>query len=133
MRFGGTSSPRRKVGVGGFAVRWAQSRGEWPGSRSTFLEALFAGGSVDIEGAREVLDGLSEADGGARSEEADDGGGRRLVDGFGGIFSDEDFGTGGGGGGINEDGDIRCFSCCDLFSGEAETVVPDIFDIGTSF
>lgn len=86
MRFGGTSAPRKKVGVGGFAVRCAQSRGEWPGSRRTFLEGRAEGASVEIEGARDELDGFRELDGGTRNVEAAEGGGRRVVDGFGGAL-----------------------------------------------
>lgn len=87
MRFNGTSAPRRKVGVGGLAVRWAQSRGEWPGSRMTFLEGRFEGASVDIEGPREEEKGLRELDGGARRVVAAEGGGRSAVEGFGGILN----------------------------------------------
>lgn len=84
MRLGGTLAPRRKVELGGFAVRCAQSRGEWPGSRRTFLEGRAEGAKVDIEGARDRLDAFAGPDGGARNVEAAEGGGRRVVEGVGG-------------------------------------------------
>jgi len=87
MRLGGTSAPRRKVAVGGFAVRCAQSRGEWPGSRRTFLDGRIDGAKVDIEGARDRLDAFAGPDGGARNVEAAEGGGRRVVEGLGGVLN----------------------------------------------
>ncbi len=73
--------------MGGLAVRCAQSRGEWPGSRRTFREGRAEGARVDVEGAREEVDGFRDEEGGARSVEAADGGGRRLVEGFGGTLN----------------------------------------------
>ena len=34
-------------------LRRAQSRGEWPGARTTFCRGRRVGGSVDIDGARD--------------------------------------------------------------------------------
>lgn len=73
------------MGVGGLEVRCAQSSGEWPGSRSTFLDGRAEGARVDVEGAREELGGAREREGGARNVDAVDGGGRRDVEGFGGV------------------------------------------------
>lgn len=70
MRLGGTSAPRRKVGVGGLAVRCAQSRGEWPGSRRTFFEGRVEGERVEVEGARDVGEGFEEFEGEARRVDA---------------------------------------------------------------
>ncbi len=53
MRVGGTSAPRRKVDEGGLEVRCAQSSGEWPGDRRTFLEGRAELGRVEDVGARE--------------------------------------------------------------------------------
>lgn len=78
--------PRRKLGAGGFAVRYAQSRGEWPGSRRTFLEGREEGARVDAEGARLEVGGARERDGGARRVDAEEGGGRRVVEGLGGVL-----------------------------------------------
>lgn len=75
MRAGGTAAPRRKVGVGGCLVRWAQSSGEWPGSSTTFFEGRFAGARVDVEGASEGGEEPRDRDGGGRRLEAADGGG----------------------------------------------------------
>lgn len=121
MSCGGTSAPRRNVEVGGLAVRWAQSRGEWPGSRRTFLEGRVDGERVEVE--REEVGGAREREGGARRVAAVDGGGRRVggarrvgvgVGGAGlGLGSGFRFafglGRGGGGGGImdfDEGGDM---------------------------
>lgn len=105
MREGGREAPRRKVGVGGCWTKWAQSRGEWPGSRRTFLEGRRGGGRVDVE-RRGVVVGRVE---GGR----DRGGWRRVAggrvdEGAGGGFRrgcveegrdrDDDDGGGGGGG-----------------------------------
>ena len=68
-------------------MRWAQSRGEWPGSRMTFLEGRAEGDRVDVEGAREDVAGFERPDGGPRKVEAAEGGGRRVVVGFGGILN----------------------------------------------
>ena len=84
MSWGGTSFPRRNVGVGGLWVRWAQSRGEWPGSRITFLDGRDDGARVEVVGASDVVVGARERDGGPRRVDAAEGGGRRGVDGFGG-------------------------------------------------
>ena len=54
--------------MGGCLVRCAQSRGECPGSRITFLEGRWEDGRVEVVG---------EGEGGARREDAADGGGRR--------------------------------------------------------
>lgn len=95
-RWGGTSAPRRNVGVGGLAVRWAQSRGEWPGSRRTFLEGgRVEGWRVEVErreaGARE----REESGGGARRVDAVEGGGAWRVE----EGAPRGVGSGGGGGG----------------------------------
>lgn len=94
MSCGGTSAPRRNVGVGGLAVRCAQSRGEWPGSRRTFLEGRVEGERVDVE--REEFGGAREREGGARRVDAVEGGGRRVVERVGGGRRVE-AGVGGGG------------------------------------
>lgn len=86
MRLRGTSAPRRKVGWGGLAIRCAQSRGEWPGSRRTFLEGRADGAWVDIDGARDIVDAFGELNGGPRNVEAGEGGGRSAVEGFGGVL-----------------------------------------------
>lgn len=52
MSCGGRDAPRRKVGVGGWAARCAQSRGEWPGVRRTFLEGREEGERVDVDAGR---------------------------------------------------------------------------------
>ena len=62
---------------GGLLTRCAQSSGEWPGARRTFLEGREDGGREDAVGA-------SERDGGARRVEAAEGGGARVDDGLGG-------------------------------------------------
>lgn len=111
MRLEGTSSPRKNVGAGGFAVRCAQSRGEWPGSRRTFLDGRLEGARVEIEGAREALEGLRELVGGARRVDAAEGGGRRVVDGLGGTLNVGGFAIGCGDGGMSGADD-----CSDLFS-----------------
>ena len=84
MSCGGTSFPRRKVALGGFWVKCAQSRGEWPGSRITFLDGRDEGARVEVVGARDVAVGAREREGGPRRVDAVEGGGRRAVDGFGG-------------------------------------------------
>lgn len=101
MRFWGTSAPRRKVGVGGLAVRWAQSRGEWLGSRRTFFEGREPGARVEVEGARDVRGGLRVFGVGARRVEAAEGGGRRAVEGLGGFLNGEVVGVGRDGGGMS--------------------------------
>ena len=102
MSCGGTSLPRRKVGVGGLAVRCAQSRGEWPGSRRTFLEGRLDGERVEVVGAREVVvGGAREREGEPRRIDAVDGGGRRAMDGLGGVLNV-------GGAGVGRDsGDVK--------------------------
>lgn len=97
IRCEGTSEPRRNVEDGGEVCSAAQSSGEWPGARRTFLEGREAAGRVEAVGAREDF---FVAVGGTRREEAAEGRGRRVVD--------VDFGIGGfeiglGGGGISED------------------------------
>lgn len=84
MSWAGTSFPRRNVGVGGLWVRWAQSRGEWPGSRITFLDGRDDGARVEVVGARDAVVGARERNGGPRRVEAAEEGGWRAVDGFGG-------------------------------------------------
>lgn len=65
-------------------MRFAQSRGECPGSRMTFLEGCFEEGRLDAVGAAERVGGASERVGGMRRVEAADGGGRRVDDTVGG-------------------------------------------------
>ena len=84
MSCGGTSFPRRKVGLGGLWVKWAQSSGEWPGSRITFLDGRDNGARVEVVGARDVVVGAREREGGPRRVDAAERDGRRAVDGFGG-------------------------------------------------
>lgn len=72
MSCGGMSVPRRKVEVGGCAVKCAQSSGECPGERRTFLEGREEGDRVDVEGAREPDGGARDREGGARRAEAAD-------------------------------------------------------------
>ena len=61
MSRGGTSTPLKKVGVGGWEVSCAQSRGEWPGGRMTFLEGRADGASVEDVAANEgLLPGIDE-------------------------------------------------------------------------
>lgn len=102
MSCGGTSAPRRNVGVGGLAVRCAQSRGEWPGSRRTFLEGRAEGERVEVD--REEVGGAREREGGARRVEAVEGGGRRVVESVGGARG---VGAGIGGGGMREGSGFR--------------------------
>ena len=94
MSCGGTSFPRRNVGLGGLWVRWAQSRGEWPGSRINFLDGRDDGARVEVVGARDVLVGAREREGGPRRVDAAEGDGRRAVDGFGGGLKTGTFGVG---------------------------------------
>ena len=94
MSCAGTSAPRRKLAAGGLAIRCAQSRGEWPGSRRTFLEGRLEGARVEVE--REEIGGAREREGGARRVEAVEGGGRRVVESLGGARR-VDAGVGGGG------------------------------------
>ena len=113
MSCGGTSLPRKKLGVGGLAVRCAQSSGEWPGSRRTFREGRAVGARVDEEGAREELGGARGREGGARRVDAADGGGRRAVEGLdGGLKVDGALGRGGGG--IREEADG--VGLCEVFA-----------------
>ncbi len=44
------------------------------------------GARVDIEGARDKVEAFSELDGGPRNVEAAEGGGRKAVEGFGGVL-----------------------------------------------
>ena len=62
--------------MGGAATRAAQSRGEWPGARRTFLEGREEAGREEDVGAREEVGGL-------RRRDAAEGGGRRVEDGDG--------------------------------------------------
>ena len=91
--------PRRKLGVGGWDSRCAQSRGEWPGSRRTFFGRRALGARVEVEGARED-GGAREREGGARRVEAVEGGGRMGVEGLGGARPVVLFEGGRGGGGM---------------------------------
>lgn len=64
--------------MGGCRVRLAQSRGEWPGSRSTFLEGRFEGARVDVEADEASEEGeraAGDREGGTRRLAAADGGG----------------------------------------------------------
>ena len=84
MSCGGTSAPLKKVGVGGWEVRCAQSRGEWPGVRMTFLEGRAEGARVEEVAAKEEnLPVVKDFGGGPRSVEASDGGGLREFPNFG--------------------------------------------------
>lgn len=80
--------------MGGLAIRYAQSSGEWPGSRRTFFEGRVEGDRVEAE--REDVGGAREREGGARSVDAVEGGGRRVVERVGGARRVE-AGVGGGG------------------------------------
>ncbi len=102
MSCAGTSAPRRNVGVGGLAVRCAQSRGEWPGSRRTFFEGRLEGERVEVE--REEVGGAREREGGARRVEAVEGGGRRVAESVGGARRVD---AGFGGGGMREGSGFR--------------------------
>lgn len=105
---GGTEDPRRWVGEGGCAVRCAQSRGEWPGDRRTFLLRREGGGRVDVESKAEVGGGRRRGvvvGVGWRRE----GGGLRVGCGFLGLRAEVGvfrlaLGGGRGGGGIVEIG-----------------------------
>ena len=83
ISLGGTLAPRRNVSFGGWAVRWAQSSGLWPGERRTLregvLEMAVLPGERDEQNG-EDFGGAREEDGGARRVEAVDGGGRRALD-----------------------------------------------------
>lgn len=112
MREGGREAPRRKVGVGGFLVKRAQSRGEWPGSSKTFLEGRRGVGRVEVErrggwdlvvGVGRVVEvgrdkgGWRRVVGGRVDEEGVGGGFRRVCAEAGGDRDDDDDGRGGGG------------------------------------
>ena len=102
MRCGGTFTPRRFEDEAGDLVRRAQSRGEWPGERMTFLLLRDEGGWVDVVGARELF-GADLEDGARRVDAAEGGGARSLEagEGEGGVArGNEGFGGGRGGGGI---------------------------------
>ena len=88
--------------MGGLAVRCAQSRGEWPGSRRTFLEGRVDGERVEVD--REEVGGAREREGGARRVEAVEGGGRRAVESVGGARRTD---AGFGGGGMREGSSFR--------------------------
>ena len=60
-------------------IRCAQSRGEWPGARRTFLEGRDEGERVDEEAGIGKEGRARDREGGARRDEATDGGGRRAV------------------------------------------------------
>ena len=104
MSCGGTSLPRRKVGVGGLAVRYAQSRGEWPGSRRTFFDGRAEGERIDVVGAIEEVGGAGEREGGPRRVDAEEGGGRRVFEGLGGVLKVGGLGVGREGGRMREVG-----------------------------
>ena len=79
MRCGGIEAPRRKVGLGGLVVSWAQSRGEWPGERRIFLEGR-GGRALVVWGVRRV----DAWEGGERRELRWGGKGERVEEvGFG--------------------------------------------------
>lgn len=68
--------------MGGWAVRWAQSRGEWPGCRRTFLEGRVEGWRVEVErrkGGGRVREEGCGAGAGARRVDAVEGGGAQGV------------------------------------------------------
>ncbi len=50
----------------------------------TFLDGRDSGARVEAEGAKDVVVGAREREGGPRRVDATDGDGRRAVDGFGG-------------------------------------------------
>lgn len=60
--------------MGGCRVRYAQSSGEWPGSRRTFLDERLEGARVDVDRGREEVEGASDRDGGVWRLEAAGGG-----------------------------------------------------------
>ena len=109
MSCGGTSFPRRNVGLGGLWVKCAQSRGEWPGSRMTFLDGRDDGARVEVVGARDVVVGAREREGGLRRVDAAEGGGRRAVDGFEGDLKIGTLGVGFERGGISAVGGFSFF------------------------
>ena len=75
MSCGGTPAPLKKVDVGGWEVSCAQSRGEWPGGRITFLEGRADGARVEEVAADvDVLPGVDDLEGAPRSVEANEGG-----------------------------------------------------------
>lgn len=74
IKLSGTSLPRSLWF--GFDVNVAQSRGECPGARTTFRDALLGGGISD-EGAMDEFERTFV--GGTRSMEAAEGGGRSAV------------------------------------------------------
>ena len=82
MRFEDSAAPRRNVGVGGWAVSCAQSRGECPGVRMTFLDGRAEGARVEDDTAREE-EGACNRNGGPRRVDAADGGGLGLLLAFG--------------------------------------------------
>ena len=69
--------------VAGLLTRFAQSSGEWPGSRRTFLEGRLAEGRVELVGAREE-GAMDERDNGVRRVGAAEGGGRSSPEILGG-------------------------------------------------
>lgn len=70
---------------GGLLIRFAQSRGECPGSSITFFEERFEDGRVDAVDAADG-GGAKERVGGLRRVEAADGGGCRVDDKVGGTW-----------------------------------------------
>lgn len=136
MSCGGTSFPRRNVELGGFWVKWAQSSGEWPGSRITFLDGRDNGARVEVVGARDVVVGAREREGGPRKVDAAEGGGRRAVDGFGGDLKIGTLGVGLERGSISAVGDSSyfCFGF-EAKGGIIETVseLPAACDRGAGF
>ena len=80
----GTPTPLKKVGVGGWEVSCAQSRGEWPGERMIFLKGRVGGARVEeVTADKDVLPRADDLGGGPRSVEASEGGGLRELDSFG--------------------------------------------------
>ncbi len=123
MSCGGTSFPRRNVGLGGLWVKWAQSSGEWPGSRITFLDGRDNGARVEVVGARDVVVEVREREGGPRKVDAAEGGGRRAVDGFGGALKSGTLGVGLERGSISAVGGSSCFCFgFEVWGGSIETV-----------
>ena len=74
----------------------AQSKGEYPGSRTTFLGGRKDGGSVDVDAARPASVSPGRRDGGPRRAAAEEGGGLREPFSFGKGRRAEGL-TGGGG------------------------------------
>ncbi len=116
MRCGGRCAPRSVEAEDGDLVRRAQSRGEWPGDRMTFLLLRDPGGWVEVEGAREAFPfGDKEFDGARSVDAADGGNGARRAeagnDAGGGGRHKAGFGAGRGGGSMEVCVGCRNFCC----------------------